>query len=214
MDGTSDWTRRTFLGWGTAGVLAFWSGCRSERSGLDEGGQSSAQEPRSPIVDTHMHIWAADLQRYPFKKGVKPPEPAGTAEMLVEEMDTHGVDHCVILSRLGQRLRRRRAATVSAPFPHARVDRPHQSPRGRPPRILDEGTRIARHAVQPGLLSGRGRMDDLFRTPRVVGARGRTGNGLQFPHPHQPTSPAGGNGQDVSSRAGRHRSPRSTRLEG
>ena len=44
-----------------------------------------------------MHIWAADTHRYPFKKGVKPPEPAGTAEMLVEEMDAHGVDHCVIV---------------------------------------------------------------------------------------------------------------------
>jgi predicted TIM-barrel fold metal-dependent hydrolase len=69
---------------------------------------AAAAEPaaalaRQPIVDTHMHVWAAaaDKKRYPFPHPYQPdftvpPHPA-TLEMLVEDMDRHGCTHAVLV---------------------------------------------------------------------------------------------------------------------
>jgi predicted TIM-barrel fold metal-dependent hydrolase len=55
----------------------------------------------SPIIDTHMHVWASDLKRYPMphpydKDFQKAPHPA-TVEMLVDDMDKHGCTHSVLV---------------------------------------------------------------------------------------------------------------------
>ncbi|MEZ6045034.1 MAG: amidohydrolase family protein [Planctomycetaceae bacterium] len=44
-----------------------------------------------------MHIWANDFEKYPLRPGDKEPQAEGTAEILIEEMDAHGIDHCVIV---------------------------------------------------------------------------------------------------------------------
>ena len=64
----------------------------------------AAVKKRSPIVDTHMHVWAADLKKYPFQhpfdKAVKPPKIAATVELLLEEMDQYGIDYCVLVQTI------------------------------------------------------------------------------------------------------------------
>ncbi len=52
---------------------------------------------KSPIVDTHMHVWAADLKKYPFARKMKPPKIPATVELLNEEMDQFGIDYCVLV---------------------------------------------------------------------------------------------------------------------
>ncbi|MAT14904.1 MAG: hypothetical protein CMJ46_06490 [Planctomyces sp.] len=75
-------------------------GC-SEEAATPVGETVSASTPRaapaSPLVDTHMHIWANDFETYPVKAGTNEPEAEGTAEILIEEMDQHGIAHCVIV---------------------------------------------------------------------------------------------------------------------
>jgi predicted TIM-barrel fold metal-dependent hydrolase len=48
-----------------------------------------------------MHVWSADAARFPFAHPYEPsfqaPPVAGTVEMLVEEMDSFGVDHAVLV---------------------------------------------------------------------------------------------------------------------
>jgi predicted TIM-barrel fold metal-dependent hydrolase len=57
-----------------------------------------------PIIDAHMHVWASDLQRYPFahpyaKNYGGMPHP-GTVEMLIDDMDRHGCTHCVLVQTI------------------------------------------------------------------------------------------------------------------
>src|SRR5262245_29892572 len=56
------------------------------------------------LIDTHVHVWADDHRRFPFahpyEKDFKPPRLAGTVEMLVREMDTSGVSHCVLVQAI------------------------------------------------------------------------------------------------------------------
>ncbi len=48
------------------------------------------------IIDAHLHVWTDDYAKYPFSDGRQAAE-AGTAELLVETMETHGVDKAVIV---------------------------------------------------------------------------------------------------------------------
>lgn len=79
--------RRSFLK--TTAATAFYTALPSA---------ATAKEPKkAPIVDTHMHIWAKNLRKYPFSPGIKPPKIAGTVDLLVEEMDQFGIDYCVLV---------------------------------------------------------------------------------------------------------------------
>jgi len=85
--------RRTFLhqAVGTAaGVLA---ACRA-----------SPGPARPRLIDTHMHVWAEDLERFPFshpyQPNYKPPRHAATAEAVVREMDEFGITHCVLVQTI------------------------------------------------------------------------------------------------------------------
>jgi predicted TIM-barrel fold metal-dependent hydrolase len=57
--------------------------------------------PRSPVVDTHMHVWTNDVAHFPFAhpydSNFKPPPVAGTVEMLLEEMDQHAIGYAVLV---------------------------------------------------------------------------------------------------------------------
>ncbi|MFP6647975.1 MAG: hypothetical protein VB817_00855, partial [Pirellulaceae bacterium] len=67
-------------------------------------GEASAAGPADLIVDTHMHTWSGDPERFPFahpyQDDFKPPEIAATVETLVEDMDQHGVQHCIIVQTI------------------------------------------------------------------------------------------------------------------
>jgi predicted TIM-barrel fold metal-dependent hydrolase len=58
------------------------------------------------VVDTHMHVWSTDWDRYPFSPPVgeptvgprmKRPEESNTAEEVLEGMERHGVDFTVLV---------------------------------------------------------------------------------------------------------------------
>ncbi len=63
---------------------------------------TDANEAKTPmIVDTHMHVWANEPQRYPFphpySSEFKEPEHPGTVEMLIDDMDEYGCTHAVLV---------------------------------------------------------------------------------------------------------------------
>lgn len=62
---------------------------------------SAAAAKTSPIIDTHMHVWANDPAKYPFShpydKNFEQPPVEGTAEMLLADMDRHGCTHSVLV---------------------------------------------------------------------------------------------------------------------
>lgn len=93
-----EWTRRSFLRWaGAAAGMATHSTPRSSRATGGDGSDRGV----APIVDAHMHVWSRDLVRFPFSHpynpDFKPPPVAGTAEMLLQEMDQYGVDYAVLV---------------------------------------------------------------------------------------------------------------------
>ena len=60
----------------------------------------AAAAKRDPVIDTHMHVWSMDTQRYPFG----PPEPNytlpkddGSVELFMQEMKQDGLDLAVLV---------------------------------------------------------------------------------------------------------------------
>ncbi|HET8547914.1 MAG TPA: amidohydrolase family protein [Bryobacteraceae bacterium] len=54
----------------------------------------------SLVIDTHMHVWSQDFQRYPVnppEPGIKPLTEDGSAERHVLEMREHGIDRSVLV---------------------------------------------------------------------------------------------------------------------
>jgi predicted TIM-barrel fold metal-dependent hydrolase len=52
------------------------------------------------VVDTHMHVWSTDWERYPFASpegATKRPEEPNTAEEVIETMERHGVTFTVLV---------------------------------------------------------------------------------------------------------------------
>lgn len=60
---------------------------------------------KAPVIDTHMHVWSGEPDRFPFahpyEPGFKPPPIAATVELLVKEMDEFGISHCVLVQTIG-----------------------------------------------------------------------------------------------------------------
>jgi predicted TIM-barrel fold metal-dependent hydrolase len=53
-----------------------------------------------PIVDTHMHAWSLEWERYPFsppEPAMKPPVESNTAEEILAVMERHGVAFTVLV---------------------------------------------------------------------------------------------------------------------
>jgi predicted TIM-barrel fold metal-dependent hydrolase len=53
-----------------------------------------------PVVDTHMHVWTTDWERYPFappEASMKQPEEPNTVEEVIEGMERHAVDFTVLV---------------------------------------------------------------------------------------------------------------------
>jgi predicted TIM-barrel fold metal-dependent hydrolase len=60
-----------------------------------------AAATRSPIIDTHLHVWTNDTKRFPFAHptdaNFRAPPIAGTVELALEEMDRHAIDYAVLV---------------------------------------------------------------------------------------------------------------------
>ena len=97
-------SRRRFLGVTAAGVLTAGTTMAA-----------AASQPRNTLngtegdddgfrIDTHMHVWSGDTQRFPFNHptapNFTPPKTAATAELLLEEMDQFSISHCVLVQTI------------------------------------------------------------------------------------------------------------------
>ncbi|HKB05647.1 MAG TPA: hypothetical protein VKD90_25725 [Gemmataceae bacterium] len=63
---------------------------------------SAAEEPgKGPVIDTHMHVWSDDADKFPFAHPYDPkfapPKLAASLDRVVKEMDALGVSHCVLV---------------------------------------------------------------------------------------------------------------------
>ena len=53
---------------------------------------------RTPVFDTHVHIWSDDRQAYPQVPGMERPlSHKGSVELLISLMDSAGVDHALLV---------------------------------------------------------------------------------------------------------------------
>ena len=59
---------------------------------------------KTPVIDTHMHVWSGDPQRWPFDNPNNRENPhavpkgtPGTAELLLDEMNAFGVTQCILV---------------------------------------------------------------------------------------------------------------------
>src|SRR6476661_98194 len=55
---------------------------------------------KSPVIDTHMHVWSMDTARYPFQPpepGYRKPKQDGSVETYLEEMKKDSVDLAVLV---------------------------------------------------------------------------------------------------------------------
>ena len=53
-----------------------------------------------PVIDTHMHVWTTDWERYPFappEPSMQRPEESNTDEEVIAGMHQHGVDFTVLV---------------------------------------------------------------------------------------------------------------------
>jgi predicted TIM-barrel fold metal-dependent hydrolase len=61
-------------------------------------------QSKPPVIDSHMHVWSDDPVRFPFAHPYEPkftpPKIAASVQLLVEEMDRHGVTHCVLVQTI------------------------------------------------------------------------------------------------------------------
>lgn len=64
----------------------------------------ASEDSHRLVIDAHMHVWANDQQRYPFAhpyvKDYQGMPCEGTVEMLIEDMDRHGCNHCVLVQTI------------------------------------------------------------------------------------------------------------------
>ena len=68
------------------------------------GRRAVADSAMRPIIDTHMHVWAADVKRFPFRHPYQPEmrsaKIGATLERLIEEMDAYGITHCILVQTI------------------------------------------------------------------------------------------------------------------
>jgi predicted TIM-barrel fold metal-dependent hydrolase len=64
----------------------------------------AAAADKPPIIDTHMHVWSGDLERYPFAHpfvpNIKPPKIAATVDLVLKEAEEFGITHYVLVQTI------------------------------------------------------------------------------------------------------------------
>lgn len=72
--------------------------------GLALAARSARAADKPPLIDTHMHVWSDDAERFPFahpyEPNFKPPKIPASLEILRKEMDESGVTHCVLVQTI------------------------------------------------------------------------------------------------------------------
>jgi predicted TIM-barrel fold metal-dependent hydrolase len=72
--------------------------------GLRPAGGAAEEPQKGPVIDTHMHVWSDDPDKFPFAHPYDPkftpPKLAASLDRVVKEMDAHGVSHCVLVQTI------------------------------------------------------------------------------------------------------------------
>lgn len=72
--------------------------------GLQPVGASTEGPAKGLVIDTHMHVWSDDEDRFPFAHPYDPkfapPRLAASVDRVVKEMEAHGVSHCVLVQTI------------------------------------------------------------------------------------------------------------------
>jgi predicted TIM-barrel fold metal-dependent hydrolase len=59
---------------------------------------------KAPLIDTHLHVWSDDTDKFPFAHPYEPkfvaPKIPASLDRVVKEMDDHGVSHCVLVQTI------------------------------------------------------------------------------------------------------------------
>lgn len=97
-------TRRQFLGVGSLALAAIHAD--AAHAAFSPAAESAATDeqaiPEQPLcIDTHMHVWSGDAERFPFADpNYAAPKIAATVELLIEEMDRFRITHCVLVQTI------------------------------------------------------------------------------------------------------------------
>src|SRR5262249_18974480 len=95
-------SRRTFLA--AAARAAAGLGAASALEGGQGAGGADRKADKPPVIDTHMHVWSGDADRFPFAHPYDlkytPLKIAATVELLLKEMDEFGISHCVLVQTI------------------------------------------------------------------------------------------------------------------
>jgi predicted TIM-barrel fold metal-dependent hydrolase len=90
---THDVSRREFVAGISSAVAA----------SLLQSSATGAPAAKPPIVDTHMHVWSNDPERFPYAHPYVPdavPQGVGTGDVLLEDMDANGQTHCILVQMI------------------------------------------------------------------------------------------------------------------
>ena len=63
-----------------------------------------AGRKKVPVIDAHMHVWSDNQDPFPYahpyNRDFTRPEHAATAEILIDDMDRHGVTHSILVQTI------------------------------------------------------------------------------------------------------------------
>jgi len=72
--------------------------------GLAPANGAPERPAKEPVIDTHMHVWSDDAEKFPFAHPYDPkftpPKLAASLDRVVKEMDAHGVSYCVLVQTI------------------------------------------------------------------------------------------------------------------
>jgi predicted TIM-barrel fold metal-dependent hydrolase len=72
--------------------------------GLRPAGGATEEPQKGLVIDTHMHVWSDDADKFPFAHPYDPkfapPKLAASLDRVVKEMDAHGVTRCVLVQTI------------------------------------------------------------------------------------------------------------------
>src|SRR5262245_8868814 len=72
--------------------------------GLSPAGGAAEGPAMGPVIDTHMHVWSDDPDRFPFAHPYDPkytpPRLAASLDRVIEEMNANGVSYCVLVQTI------------------------------------------------------------------------------------------------------------------
>ena len=156
------------------------------------------------IIDTHLHVWSDDSERYPFAEG-RTQVGGGSVELLNQTMDEVGVDKAVIVQPIYYLFDNRYVADCLRRFPGRFAAIGLVDPKA--PDAADRLEKLVREDDFGGLRIHSSRLDHPLgmgrpRPRSAVAAVGGTGHLFYCPRPGGQSAPLGAYHRPLSRGAG------------